>query len=107
VAGTRGTLSIEAGNVCLMDREGRRQLPIPEALHLPKPALEDPRNPYLSVELPPAMRLCETWRDLIEGRQPAGQVKPATFADGLACMQVIDAIRKSAAQGGARVTVPG
>jgi len=107
VAGTRGTLAMEAGAVCLMDREGRRQLPIPETLRLPEPALADPRKPFLSVELPPAMRLCETWRDLIEGRQPAGQVAPATFADGLACMQVIDAIRESAAQGGARVTLPG
>lgn len=106
VAGTGGTLSMEAGTVYLMDREGRRILPIPEAFRLPKPAVEDPRNPYLSVELPPAMRLCETWRDLIEGRQPAGHLRPATFADGLACMQVIDAVRESAARGGARVTVP-
>jgi len=44
---------------------------------------------------------------MIEGRQPAARVKPVTFADGLACMQVIDAIRKSAAHGGTRITVPG
>ncbi len=104
VAGTHGTLSMENGKVLLSDRSGTRELPIPAELELPHEApSDDPRKQYLHVEIPPARRLCEIWRTAIDGRSPA--VPVATFADGVAGMRVIDAIRASAAAGGALVTL--
>jgi predicted dehydrogenase len=43
----------------------------------------------------PYTRLCETFRALIEGRSVPDDPRPATFADGLAGMRVLDAIRRS------------
>jgi predicted dehydrogenase len=48
------------------------------------------------MDLPPYTRLCKTFLDLIEGRAVPADPPPATFADGLAGMQVLDAIRQSA-----------
>ena len=105
VAGTRGTLSMENGVVRLADRSGARVLPVPGDLLLsPQTPSDDPRERYLHIELPPARRLCEAWRAAILG-EPAGPVPIATFDDGLAAMQVIDAIRASAAAHGALVEV--
>lgn len=105
VAGTHGTLWMENGSVWLADRSGTRELPIPDELALPpEPPSDDPAKPFLHIELPPARRLCEAWRKAIEGR-PTGPVPVATFADGVACMAVIDAIRASAAEGGALTQV--
>ena len=106
VAGTKGTLSMENGVVRLADRSGTRQLPIPDELLLsPVAPSDDPRKRYLHIELPPARRLCEAWRAAIL-REPIGPVAVATFVDGVAAMQVIDAIRASAAAHGALVEIP-
>lgn len=105
VAGSMGTLSLENGKVWLADRNGTRELAVPPELALPpEPPSEDSRKRFLHIELPPARRLCEAWRAAILG-EPAGPVPVATFADGVACMAVIDAIRASAAGDGARVDV--
>ena len=48
------------------------------------------------IEMTPYTRLCTTFRDLIEGRAVPDDPRPATFADGLAAMRVLDAIRRSA-----------
>ncbi len=105
VAGTHGTLAMDRGRVWLSDRNGTRQLDTPPELALPQIApSEDPAQPYLHIELPPALRLCAAWRSAIAGRG-FGPVPVATFADGVACMEVIDAIRASAAAGGSLVSV--
>lgn len=105
VAGTHGTLAMDRGKVWLSDRNGTRQLDTPPELALPEIApSEDPAQPYLHIELPPALRLCAAWRSAIAGRG-FGPVPVATFADGVACMEVIDAIRASAAAGGSLVSV--
>jgi predicted dehydrogenase len=105
VAGTRGTLWMENGAVWLADRSGTRQLPIPDELRLPPQApSDDPRKRYLHIELPPARRLCEAWRAAIR-HEPIGPVPVATFVDGVAAMQVIDAIRASSAAHGALVEI--
>lgn len=105
VAGTHGTLWMENGAVWLADKTGTRQLPIPEELALPyELPSDDPAKPYLHIELPPAKRLCEIWREAIAGKSTE-TAPAATFADGLACMEVIDAIRASAAGDGAVVQV--
>jgi predicted dehydrogenase len=44
----------------------------------------------------PYTRLFETFRDLIEGNPIGRRPAPATFADGVAAMRVMDAIRRSA-----------
>ncbi len=105
VAGTRGTLDVARGRVHLLDHNGSRELPIPAELALPPmPADADANNPYLQVELPPAIALCTAWHRAITGAEP-GAVPVATFRDGLAAMQVMDAIRASASAAGEVVRV--
>ena len=52
------------------------------------------------VEYGPYTRLAAAFRDLILGLPSEGP-PPATFADGVAMMTVLDAARRSAAAGGA------
>jgi len=107
VAGTHGTLEAKGETVWCSDRAGRRPLEVPAELMLApmKPEGDDPRERYTHLELAPYTRLCEVLRDSIEGRQITTAVPVPTFADGLAEMRVLDAIRASAAQGGAVVAV--
>jgi predicted dehydrogenase len=103
VAGTQGTLWTENGVVQIADRNGVREL----FLHEPStPALSTPELlAPTDVTLAPYVRLCEVLRAGVEGRVPASTVPPPTFYDGLACMEVLDAIRASAARDGALVTL--
>jgi len=106
VAGTEGTVWIENGTVKLADRTGQRDLPLPSDLTLPPapPAGNDPWHEYSVVELGPYTRLFETLRALLDGK-PTSAVPVPTFADGVAEMEVLDAIRKSAANRGELVTL--
>ena len=84
--------------------------PVPTELEVPAPApppadLLDTAHDMLhstGIDFGPWTRMAETFRDLILGREVPADPPPATFADGLALTQVIDAIRRSAAE---RVTV--
>jgi predicted dehydrogenase len=107
VAGTEGTLWVEGGTVKVADRNGTRDLPIPADLVLPPPPApsDDPRKQFSVLELGPFTRLCEALRGAMEGRSLTSAVPLPTFADGVACMEVLDAIRKSAADHGALVTL--
>ena len=107
VAGADGTLEVDAAGVWCSDRSGRRLLDTPEDLVLPPSpaATDDPRHRYTHLELGPYTRLCEALRAGIEGDEPPTRVPAPTFADGLACMRVLDAIRASAAADGAVVAV--
>lgn len=58
-----------------------------------------------AVELAPYMVLGQICRALINGESPPSRVSLATFADGVASMKVLDAIRASAAQDGALVAI--
>ena len=107
-AGSRGTVWTDAGKVMVADKDGTRELPLPDDLRLPPPpAAADPNSPerLSHFELGPFTRLAEALRDRIEGREPASGVVPPTFRDGLASMRVIDAIRRSAAGCGALQTL--
>jgi predicted dehydrogenase len=105
VAGTRGTVWLGADGAWIADAEGERKLPVPAELSLPAPPVSEGASyRQSSYEIPPYIRLCEAWRALMDGRRPA-PVAPPTFADGLAAMEVLDAIRASAAAGGALVSV--
>jgi predicted dehydrogenase len=103
-AGSTGTVWIEAGKVMVADRQGARELPAPDDLRLPPapPAADAQTANRLShFEIGPFTRLCEALRDQIAGKASPSPVAPPTFRDGLASMQVMDAIRQSAAARGA------
>jgi predicted dehydrogenase len=113
VAGTKGTVWMEAGEVYLADADGVRPL-VPDAdLALPPmpPVSDDPRyhstrwKLTIQHELLPYLRLCEGFRALIERRKPRQEVPLATFEDGLACMRVVDAVRRSAKTDGALISL--
>jgi predicted dehydrogenase len=102
IAGTEGTLWTEGSTVKLADRAGIRDLPIPPDLELPPPPpmSDDPRARFSTIELGPYTRLCEVLRARIEGNEASSAVRVPTFEDGVASMEVLDAIRKSAANNG-------
>jgi predicted dehydrogenase len=115
VTGSRGSAWIEGvgHKVWIADRDGTRRVPVPEAL---RPAAPDPPPSDLlhsayermlahGLDLVPYTRLAEAFRDRILGRPLAPDVRPATFADGVAAMAVLDAIRTSAARGGAWTSI--
>jgi predicted dehydrogenase len=111
LAGTKGTLWLENGALMLADAEGTREVPAAADLLLPPapPASKDPRQAgaewqmMTAVELAPYTMLASVWRAAMEGRPSPSPVAPATFADGVANMRVLDAIRASAASDGAVV----
>ncbi|HWC33612.1 MAG TPA: Gfo/Idh/MocA family oxidoreductase [Mycobacteriales bacterium] len=104
IAGTRGTVWTEGDTVTVADDAGTRVMPIPD--ELVTPAAEPPPADLLvtaydwlhstGIDLGPYTRLFETFGRLIDG-QPISGPAPATFADGVAAMRVMDAIRRSAA----------
>ena len=113
VAGTQGTVWLDGSKVWVADRQAANEVSIAADVTLPPiPALsDDPRQKspnwqwLVKVELPPYMSLCQAWRSAIEGGTPSRTVPLPTFADGVACMDVLDAIRTSAANGGALVSI--
>ena len=102
VAGTEGTVWIESGTVKVADRNGTRDLAVPPDLMLPSlpPPSTDPGQRPPGIELGAFTRLCEVLRAAMEGKVPATAVPIPTFADGVAGMEVLDAIRQSASKGG-------
>ena len=106
VAGTRGSAWIDGDEAWIADRDGTRLLDVPADLVLPAaPAVsDDPRHRYTHLELGPYTRLCEALRDGVSGATAGrGAVPLPTFADGVAEMEVLDAVRASAAAGGETV----
>lgn len=100
VVGTAGSLWLEGGEVHVADADGTRTLAVPADLELPPPPETSDRARYTRMELGPYTKLCESLRDAIDGTaDPAADPAPPTFADGLASMQVLDAIREAAASG--------
>jgi predicted dehydrogenase len=113
VTGSTGSAWIEGvgDTVRVADAAGVRRLPVPDELRGdPAPALPDgavtttyEQMITFGVEYGPYTRLAAAFRHRIEGgeagRGPGPQ--PATFADGVAQMAVLDAIRRSAQAGGA------
>jgi len=107
-AGSKGTVWIEGGKVMVADKAGSRELPVPDDLLLPPPppaADQDGPNRLSHFEMGPFTRLTETLRDRILGLPSKSAVAPPTFHDGLASMQVMDAMRASAASGGELVRI--
>jgi len=107
VAGTGGTVWTEGDTVRVADASGTRTLPEPEDLPLVTP--EPPPTDLMvtaydfmhstGIDMAPFTRLYRTFGDLIDGRPVPADPRPATFADGVANMVVLDAIRRSAREG--------
>jgi predicted dehydrogenase len=53
----------------------------------------------MGIDFGPYTRLAETFRDLILGTEIPDDPAPPTFRDGLATMEVVDAIRRAATEG--------
>jgi predicted dehydrogenase len=108
VTGSTGTAWIDGlgADVWVADRDGTRQLPtlddLPARPPDPPPA-DVARTDYErmiahGLDVAPYTRLAERFRDRILGRPADAAPRPATFADGVADMAVLDAIRRSAAE---------
>jgi predicted dehydrogenase len=104
VVGTTGTMWAEGDTVYVADDSspGGRVLSPPSEIVLPNvDALATGALAEMTrSELPPYIRLAQAFRAAIEGRPYAPGPRPATFDDGLACMRVLDAVRRSAGNGG-------
>ncbi|MGO8864849.1 MAG: Gfo/Idh/MocA family protein [Acidimicrobiales bacterium] len=103
VAGPLGTLSLHGDAVTLANPAGTERLdPVGPPLPVEAAPSDDPRHAFTHLELGPAIVQAGILRDLaLGGDAEYDLVPPATFADGLACMVVLDAVRRSASQGGA------
>jgi predicted dehydrogenase len=107
VAGTTGAVWAEGDIVRVADRAGVRVLDPPA--DLPLEAAQPPPPEALvtaydllhstGIDVGPYTRLFRAFGDLIDGRPVPLDPAPATFADGVATMEVIDAIRRSAVDG--------
>jgi predicted dehydrogenase len=104
IAGTKATLWVDFDTVSIADADGTRQVPVPDDLQHPPP---DPPPADLlvtaydqmhafGIDLAPWTRMADTFRRLIRGQPVPRDPVPATFADGVADMAVLDAIRQSA-----------
>jgi predicted dehydrogenase len=106
ITGSRGTVWTEGDTVHVADKNGTRRIDVPEDLHVAAP---DPPPADLlvttydflhsmGIDYGPYVRLFDTFRDLIARQPVPADPRPATFADGVANMVVLDAIRRSAAE---------
>jgi len=114
VAGTEGTAWAEGDRVRVADADGTRDIACPADLVVP-PADPPPADLLVSaydllhstgIDVGPYTRLAEQFRVCIEGGPASLDPAPATFADGVATMEVMDAIRESA-RAGRSVELPG
>ena len=107
VAGTGGTAWAEGDRVRVADADGTRDVACPPELEIVAP---DPPPPDLlasaydmlhstGLDYAPYVRLFERFRDQIAGKPAPADPLPGTFADGVATMEVLDAIRRSAREG--------
>jgi predicted dehydrogenase len=104
VVGTTGTAWVEGDVVRTGDAQGSRVVPTPPDLIYPPP---DPPPADLmataydlmhatGIDLAPYTRLFGAMRARLSGESWPDDPAPATFADGVANMVVVDAIRRSA-----------
>ncbi len=101
VVGTEGILTIDGSDVVVGTAAGRRVVEGPPVLPADlNPESDDLMATIASLELAPYTRLCGAFRSAILGEEPATDVVPATFEDGVAEVAVMDAVQRSAADGG-------
>jgi predicted dehydrogenase len=105
VAGSAGTVSIEDGHAYLATADDVRRL-TPDPPPRPAPVPGDAR-PWTAQEIASYTGLAGWLRRRLDdpGAESTGFPRPASFADGLAVLRVVEAIHTSAEQGRA-VPVP-
>jgi len=103
VTGTLGTVGIDGGQAWIADGGGTRPLAAPEgsAPVGDERIADDALDALGAYELRHYAQLAGAFRAAIEGRSIVSPVPMPTFADGLAVMRCMDAMRASAAAGGA------
>jgi predicted dehydrogenase len=107
VLGTEGTIWAEGDTVRVATGAGTRTVEMPADLAVapPSPPPADQLHTAYDMlhstglDMGPWIRMAETFRALIEHRPVPADPPPATFHDGVASMEVLDAIRRSAASG--------
>lgn len=109
VTGSAGTAWIDGvgAKVMVADADGTRPVPVAEHLRgerpppLPEGVLHTAYDRMIAhgLDLAPYTRLASVFRQRILGRPDPEGPAPATFADGVAAMEVLDAIRPSAPTG--------
>jgi predicted dehydrogenase len=113
ILGSEGTAWVEGDRVQVATAAGTTELPMPAELIVAAPL--PPESDLLvtaydqlhsfGIDYGPYVRLYENFAARILGAKPPAGAAPATFADGVANMAVLDAIRTSAAGGGETVKV--
>jgi predicted dehydrogenase len=109
IAGTRGAAWIEGAgaSVKVADLDGTRTLPVPDDLphDVQAPSLPDgflhtmyERMISHGMDFGPYTRLAQVLSDRILHKEVPPEPRAATFADGVAQMAVLDAIRRSATE---------
>jgi predicted dehydrogenase len=109
VTGTAGTIGIDDGTAWIADAEGTRPrpLPVPAGTAAAPGDAGDDLASLGDYELRHYERLAAAFLAAIEGRELPSPVPLPVFADGLAVMQCMDAMRASAAAGGTLTIVEG
>jgi predicted dehydrogenase len=106
VTGTRGTVGIDDGQAWIADADGTRPLPVPDgSATVGGGRVDDDLDALGSYEIRHYEQLAAAFLAAIEGRDVESPVALPTFADGLGVMQAMDAMRASAATGGALTSV--
>ena len=106
ITGSDGTAVAAGDVVTVADASGERTVPLPDDL---QPSTFDPppaeltetayeRMHAFGVEMPLYTLLATRFKDLIQGLPVPDDPPTPTFADGVAGMAVLDAIRRSAAE---------
>jgi predicted dehydrogenase len=114
IVGSEGTAWAEGDRVQVASASGTSEIPMPAELIVAAP-LPPPSDLLVTaydqlhsfgIDYGPYVRLYEHFAARIIGVEPPAGAAPATFADGVANMAVLDAIRASAAADGATIEVP-
>lgn len=107
ITGSTGTVWVDHKGVHVADANGPREVDVPGDLVVAEP--DPPPGDLLTtsydflhftgIDFGPYVRLFEHFRARIEGTPAPAGPTPATFADGVAAMEAMDAIRRSAREG--------
>jgi predicted dehydrogenase len=94
VAGVRGAITVDGDDCRLATADGEVEL----SAAAPPVAVEGSR-PWTGLEVENYSRLTGWLHAMLSGAAPAGTARPATFADGLAVLRIIDAAEQSMREG--------